>query len=195
MITGPFSAGKTTLINIVCGIVTPSAGLLNPNHYLAVAISYLFTHRPEWREDAAIGKTVVSSSLIDRVAKHLGRKLYEVPVGFKWFVSGLLDGSLGFGGEESAGASFLRRDGTVIRRPSIQAHGPGIGHENRSHGIEVTPETCAPEWGGDVRCSLAEIAMLGLGRSLNGSQPSDRAVRPPRSSADRSDASWSRCPG
>ena len=95
------------------GIVTPSAGLLNPNHYLAVAISYLFTHRPDWRADAAIGKTVVSSSLIDRVATHLGRRLYEVPVGFKWFVDGLLAGTLGFGGEESAGASFLRRDGTV----------------------------------------------------------------------------------
>jgi phosphoglucomutase len=95
------------------GIVTPSAGLLNPNHYLAVAISYLFTHRPEWRADAAIGKTVVSSSLIDRVAAHLGRRLHEVPVGFKWFVDGLLAGTLGFGGEESAGASFLRRDGSV----------------------------------------------------------------------------------
>jgi phosphoglucomutase len=95
------------------GIVTPSAGLLNPNHYLAVAIAYLFTNRPHWRADAAIGKTVVSSSLIDRVAASLGRRLHEVPVGFKWFVDGLLDGSLGFGGEESAGASFLRRDGTV----------------------------------------------------------------------------------
>ncbi|HEV7766199.1 MAG TPA: phosphoglucomutase (alpha-D-glucose-1,6-bisphosphate-dependent) [Thermoanaerobaculia bacterium] len=95
------------------GIVTRSAGLLNPNHYLAVAIAYLFTHRPEWRADAAVGKTVVSSSLIDRVAKHLQRRLYEVPVGFKWFVDGLLAGTLGFGGEESAGASFLRRDGTV----------------------------------------------------------------------------------
>ena len=95
------------------GIVTPSAGLLNPNHYLAVAISYLFSNRPEWSAEAAVGKTVVSSSLIDRVAAHLGRRLYEVPVGFKWFVDGLLAGSLGFGGEESAGASFLRRDGTV----------------------------------------------------------------------------------
>jgi phosphoglucomutase len=95
------------------GIVTPSAGLLNPNHYLAVAISYLFANRPEWRSDAAIGKTVVSSSLIDRVAASLGRRLYEVPVGFKWFVDGLLAGTLGFGGEESAGASFLRRDGSV----------------------------------------------------------------------------------
>jgi phosphoglucomutase len=95
------------------GIVTPSAGLLNPNHYLAVAISYLFVNRPEWNRDAAIGKTVVSSSLIDRVATSLGRRLYEVPVGFKWFVDGLLAGTLGFGGEESAGASFLRRDGSV----------------------------------------------------------------------------------
>jgi phosphoglucomutase len=95
------------------GIVTRSAGLMNPNHYLAAAISYLFTHRPGWRPDAAIGKTVVSSSIIDRVAAKVGRALVEVPVGFKWFVPGLLDGSLGFGGEESAGASFLRRDGTV----------------------------------------------------------------------------------
>jgi phosphoglucomutase len=95
------------------GIVTPSVGLLNPNHYLAVAISYLFQNRPGWRQDAAVGKTLVSSSMIDRVAAHLGRRLAEVPVGFKWFVDGLLDGSYGFGGEESAGASFLRRDGTV----------------------------------------------------------------------------------
>jgi phosphoglucomutase len=93
------------------GIVTPDAGLMNPNHYLAVAIEYLFTHRPDWPETAAIGKTLVSSSMIDRVAESLGRKLVEVPVGFKWFVPGLLDGSIGFGGEESAGASFLRRDG------------------------------------------------------------------------------------
>jgi len=95
------------------GIVTPTAGLLNPNHYLAVAIAYLFRHRPGWRADAAVGKTLVSSSMIDRVAKDLGRRLAEVPVGFKWFVDGLVDGSYGFGGEESAGASFLRRDGTV----------------------------------------------------------------------------------
>jgi phosphoglucomutase len=95
------------------GIVTPSAGLMNPNHYLAVAISYLFSNRPGWRSDAAIGKTLVSSSMIDRIAKADGRRLSEVPVGFKWFVDGLLDGSCGFGGEESAGASFLRRDGTV----------------------------------------------------------------------------------
>jgi phosphoglucomutase len=95
------------------GIVTRRAGLMNPNHYLAAAIGYLFDHRPEWRRDAGVGKTVVSSSLIDRVSAKVGRRLVEVPVGFKWFVSGLLDGSLGFGGEESAGASFLRRDGTV----------------------------------------------------------------------------------
>ena len=95
------------------GIVARSVGLLNPNHYLAVAISYLFTHRAEWGRAAGIGKTLVSSSMIDRVAARLGRPLVEVPVGFKWFVDGLLDGSLGFGGEESAGASFLRRDGSV----------------------------------------------------------------------------------
>jgi len=95
------------------GIVTPSSGLLNPNHYLSVAISWLFANRPGWSSDAAIGKTLVSSSMIDRIAQDSGRKLSEVPVGFKWFVTGLLDGSTGFGGEESAGASFLRRDGTV----------------------------------------------------------------------------------
>ncbi|HWE02963.1 MAG TPA: phosphoglucomutase (alpha-D-glucose-1,6-bisphosphate-dependent) [Tepidisphaeraceae bacterium] len=95
------------------GIVTPSAGLMNPNHYLAAAIRYLFSHRPLWRGDAGIGKTLVSSGIIDRVAASLGRRLVEVPVGFKWFVDGLFDGSLGFGGEESAGASFLRQDGTV----------------------------------------------------------------------------------
>ncbi len=88
-------------------------GCCEPNHYLAVAIDYLFQHRPQWRANAAVGKTVVSTRLIDRVAARLGRTLYEVPVGFKWFVDGLLDGSLGFGGEESAGAAFLRRDGTV----------------------------------------------------------------------------------
>jgi phosphoglucomutase len=95
------------------GIVTRSTGLLNPNHYLAVAVWYLFQNRPDWSKDAAVGKTLVSSSMIDRVATHLGRKLCEVPVGFKWFVDGLIDGSYGFGGEESAGASFLRKQGTV----------------------------------------------------------------------------------
>jgi len=95
------------------GIVTRGAGLMNPNAYLSVAVWYLFQNRPAWRKDAAIGKTLVSTSMIDRVAAHLGRKLAEVPVGFKWFVQGLIDGSYGFGGEESAGASFLRRDGKV----------------------------------------------------------------------------------
>ncbi|HSP95235.1 MAG TPA: phosphoglucomutase (alpha-D-glucose-1,6-bisphosphate-dependent), partial [Thermoanaerobaculia bacterium] len=95
------------------GIVTRGAGLMNPNHYLAAAIFYLFTHRPGWSHDAAVGKTIVSSSAIDRVAAKVGRALVEVPVGFKWFVPGLLDGTLAFGGEESAGASFLRRDGTA----------------------------------------------------------------------------------
>lgn len=94
------------------GIVTP-AGLMQPNHYLSVAIHYLFQHRPNWRQDAAVGKTIVSSQMIDRITAKLGRKLYEVPVGFKWFVDGLYDGSLGFGGEESAGASFVRLDGSV----------------------------------------------------------------------------------
>ena len=95
------------------GIVTPSAGLMNPNHFLAVAIQYLLTNRPAWPKSAAVGKTLVSSSMIDRVVKHLGRRLAEVPVGFKWFAPGLFDGSICFGGEESAGASFLRRDGSV----------------------------------------------------------------------------------
>ena len=95
------------------GIVTPVAGLMNPNHYLAVAIQYLFAYRSQWRQDAAVGKTLVSSSMIDKVVRKLGRELREVPVGFKWFVPGLVDGSYGFGGEESAGASFLRRDGTA----------------------------------------------------------------------------------
>jgi phosphoglucomutase len=95
------------------GIVTPSLGLMNPNHYLAVAIHYLLSHRPKWSKEAAVGKTLVSSSLIDRVVERLGRKLFEVPVGFKWFAPGLFDGSICFGGEESAGASFLSTDGTV----------------------------------------------------------------------------------
>jgi phosphoglucomutase len=95
------------------GIVTRSSGLLPPNHFLSVAISYLFQHRPNWLTEAAVGKTLVSSQMIDRITTKLGRKLYEVPVGFKWFVNGLLDGSLGFSGEESAGASFVRLDGTV----------------------------------------------------------------------------------
>jgi phosphoglucomutase len=95
------------------GIVTPEAGLMQPNHYLAICVDYLFRHRPSWRADAAVGKTLVSSRMLDRVAAQLGRRVYEVPVGFKWFVEGLLDGSLGFAGEESAGAAFLRMDGGV----------------------------------------------------------------------------------
>jgi phosphoglucomutase len=95
------------------GIVTPAAGLMNPNHYLAVAIQYLLTHREGWAADVAVGKTLVSSSMIDRVVNRLGRRLCETPVGFKWFAPGLFDGSFCFGGEESAGASFLRSDGTV----------------------------------------------------------------------------------
>ena len=95
------------------GIVTPDGGLMNPNHYLAVAIDYLYRHREQWPQSAGVGKTLVSSSMIDRVAGDLGRELVEVPVGFKWFVPGLIDSSVGFGGEESAGASFLRRDGSV----------------------------------------------------------------------------------
>jgi len=95
------------------GIVSPVTGLMNPNHYLAVSIRYLLTHRPQWRQDVIVGKTLVSSSMIDRVVSKLGRRLSEVPVGFKWFVPGLVDGSFCFGGEESAGASFLRHDGTA----------------------------------------------------------------------------------
>ncbi len=95
------------------GVVTPSADLMPPNHYLAVTIDYLFRNRPLWSRETAVGKTVVSSAIIDRVTARLGRKLYEVPVGYKWFVEGLLEGALGFGGEENAGAAFLRRDGAV----------------------------------------------------------------------------------
>jgi phosphoglucomutase len=134
------------------GIVTPSAGLLNPNHYLAVAIRYLLTHRAEWPARAAVGKTLVSSALIDRVVQGLGRELSEVPVGFKWFVPGLLDGSLCFGGEESAGASFLRRDGTVwttdkdglllgLLAAEITAR---TGRDPGEHYSELTAELGAP---------------------------------------------------
>jgi phosphoglucomutase len=106
------------------GIVTPSAGLMNPNHYLAVAIHYLLTHRPQWNANMAVGKTLVSSSIIDRVVQNLNRKLLEVPVGFKWFTPGLFDGTVCFGGEESAGASFLRRNGGVW---STDKDGPILG--------------------------------------------------------------------
>ena len=134
------------------GIVTPSAGLMNPNHYLAVAIRYLLTHRPEWPGHAAVGKTLVSSSMIDRVVQKLDRRLSEVPVGFKWFVPGLFDGSCCFGGEESAGASFLRQDGTVW---TTDKDGPIMdllaaeitartGKDPGEHYVELTREFGAP---------------------------------------------------
>jgi phosphoglucomutase len=134
------------------GIVTPSAGLLNPNHYLAVAIRYLLTHRPRWNTGAAVGKTLVSSSLIDRVVATAGRRLFESPVGFKWFAPGLLDGSVCFGGEESAGASFLRMDGTAW---STDKDGPILallaaeitartGKDPGEHYREITAQFGAP---------------------------------------------------
>jgi phosphoglucomutase len=134
------------------GIVTPVAGLMNPNHYLAVAIRYLLTHRPRWSKDVAVGKTLVSSSMIDRVVKKLGRRLLEVPVGFKWFVPGLVDGSCCFGGEESAGASFLRLDGTAwttdkdglimdLLAAEITAH---TGKSPGEHYRELTAEFGSP---------------------------------------------------
>jgi phosphoglucomutase len=134
------------------GVVSHSHGLLDPNHYLSVAISYLFANRPQWSQTVAVGKTVVSSSMIDRVVKKLGRKLVEVPVGFKWFVEGLIDGSLGFGGEESSGATFLRRDGTVwttdkdglvpnLLAAEITAH---TGKDPGEHYKELTVEFGTP---------------------------------------------------
>ncbi|HLJ48356.1 MAG TPA: phosphoglucomutase (alpha-D-glucose-1,6-bisphosphate-dependent) [Bryobacteraceae bacterium] len=136
------------------GIVTPSAGLMNPNHYLAVAIQYLLTNRPRWRSNVSVGKTLVSSSIIDKVVGKLGRKLIEVPVGFKWFVDGLLDGSFCFGGEESAGASFLRLDGTVW---TTDKDGPIMdllaaeitaktGKDPGEHYRELTAEFGAPQY-------------------------------------------------
>jgi phosphoglucomutase len=136
------------------GIVTPSAGLMNPNHYLAVAIHYLLKHRPDWPQHAAVGKTLVSSSMIDRVVERLGRRLCEVPVGFKWFVDGLFDGSYCFGGEESAGASFLRRDGTVW---STDKDGPIMdllaaeimartGRDPGEHYLELTSAFGSPQY-------------------------------------------------
>ncbi len=150
------------------GIVT-RAGLMNPNHYLAAAIYYLFNHRPGWRADAAVGKTVVSSSIIDRVAAKLGRTLLEVPVGFKWFVPGLHDGSLGFGGEESAGASFLRRDGAVwttdkdgiimdLLAVEIMAH---IGRDPAELYSDLTQELGAPVYARiDAPATAAQKAVL-----------------------------------
>ena len=122
------------------GIVTPDGGLMNPNHFLAVAIQYLYGARTGWSDQAAVGKTLVSSSMIDRVAADLGRRLVEVPVGFKWFVPGLLDGSVGFGGEESAGASFLRRDGSVwtTDKDGILL-GPARVGDSRRHGSVAQP--------------------------------------------------------
>ena len=136
------------------GIVTPVAGLMNPNHYLAVAIQYLLTHREQWRKDVAVGKTLVSSSMIDRVVKKLGHQLREVPVGFKWFVPGLVDGSCCFGGEESAGASFLRLDGTVwttdkdglimdLLAAEITAH---TGNDPGKHYLDLTAEFGTPNY-------------------------------------------------
>ncbi len=136
------------------GIVTPSAGLLNPNHYLAVAIRYLLRHRPQWPAHAAVGKTLVSSAMIDRVVAHEGRRLLEVPVGFKWFTQGLFEGSVCFGGEESAGASFLRRDGTVW---TTDKDGPVMallaaeitartGRDPGEHYSEMTKEFGAPRY-------------------------------------------------
>jgi phosphoglucomutase len=152
------------------GIVTPVVGLLNPNHYLAAAIAYLFRHRPGWRPDAAVGKTLVSSSMLDRVAADLGRRLVEVPVGFKWFTGGLLEGSLGFAGEESAGASCLRRDGTVwttdkdgilldllaAEMTAVTGKDPAAlyGELERRFGSSVYERS-------DVPCTAAEKAALG----------------------------------
>jgi phosphoglucomutase len=136
------------------GIVVPS-GLMPPNHYLAVAIDYLFRHRPQWRSDAAVGKTLVSSAMIDRVAARLGRRLYEVPVGFKFFVDGLLDGALGFGGEESAGASFLRRDGTVWSTDKDGIAAALLSAEIAAHGGR-TPDLLYRDLERDLGASAAD---------------------------------------
>ena len=144
------------------GIVSRSSGLLNPNQFLAVAISYLFSHRPQWPEAAGVGKTMVSSGLIDRVVARLGRRLLEVPVGFKWFVDGLLDGSLAFGGEESAGASFLRRDGTVW---TTDKDGMIMG----LLAAEMTAVT-----GRDPESSISSSPAISASRSTNASTPRRR---------------------
>jgi phosphoglucomutase len=152
------------------GIVTPSAGLMNPNHYLAVAIRYLLTHRPNWPTNAAVGKTLVSSAMIDRVVASLGRTLTEVPVGFKWFVQGLHAGTFCFGGEESAGASFLRRDGTVWTTDKdglilnlLAAEMTAVtGKEPGQHYEALTKEFGSPRYTRiDAKATPAEKARLG----------------------------------
>jgi len=150
------------------GIVTPDGGLMNPNHFLAVAIEYLMSHRPDWRPDAAVGKTVVSSSMIDRVTASLGRRLWEVPVGFKWFVPGLIDGSVAFGGEESAGASFLRRDGRVWTTDK--------------DGLARVPFTATPGklvYAKKLAAAMAYVALTNLDRVY---WPADPSVDPPLAS-------------
>jgi phosphoglucomutase len=152
------------------GIVTPDGGLMNPNHYLAVAIDYLYRTRTGWREDAAVGKTLVSSSIIDRVAESLGRRLWEVPVGFKWFVPGLRDGSIAFGGEESAGASYLRNDGTpwstdkdgIIMALLASEITAVTGRTPSEHYRELTGRFGEPAYARiDVACSREDKAKLG----------------------------------
>jgi len=178
------------------GIVTPSAGLMNPNHFLAVAILYLFTHRPRWQAKSAVGKTLVSSSMIDRVAQKLGRTLYEVPVGFKWFAPGLYDGSVGFGGEESAGASFLRLDGAVW---TTDKDGPIMdllaaeitavtGKDPGEHYRELTAEFGAPYYTRiDAAATPEQKARLG--------KLSPEAVRESKLAGDPITAKLTRAPG
>ena len=166
------------------GIVTPDAGLMNPNHFLAVAIAYLFENRSDWPEETAIGKTLVSSSMIDRVAEGIGRRLLEVPVGFKWFVPGLLDGSVGFGGEESAGASFLRRDGARLdhgqgRHPAGTAGG-GDPRRHRQVAQRALRRTDGQVRGARVcpdRRACRPGAEGGAGEALTGPGDGDRAGR------------------
>ncbi|MFO1206980.1 MAG: phosphoglucomutase (alpha-D-glucose-1,6-bisphosphate-dependent) [Burkholderiales bacterium] len=181
------------------GIVTPAAGLMNPNHYLAVAISYLLTHRPAWPTQAAVGKTLVSSGIIDRVVRKLGRKLSEVPVGFKWFTPGLLDGSVCFGGEESAGASFLKRDGSVwttdkdgiilnLLSAEIAAR---TGRDPGEHYRTLTEEFGAPYYTRiDAAATPAQKAQLGklspeavTAATLAGEPITDKLTRAPGNNA------------
>ena len=173
------------------GIVTPGDGLLPANHYLAVAIDYLFTHRPQWKAGAAVGKTIVSSAMIDRVTARLGRRLYEVPVGFKWFVGGLLDGSVGFAGEESAGAAFLRRDGTAwttdkdgmapaLLSAEIMARtgqDPGALYRNltRALGDPATDRVEAPATARQKQ-KLAQLSPREIRLSELGGEPIDRVL-------------------